>query len=1292
MAVACALTWILGGASPARAQTSPQLAVSPATLAFGDQRVGTASPGQPVTVANEGTAALTVLDVALAGADADDFGVNGFSGPVVLEPGQSLELAVVFAPLAAGSAAATLQVTSDSPVEPVAAEVALGGTGTRALVSLAPPSLDFGPVPVGEGASEIVTVANPGDAPLTVSALSLATGADFALVEPPALPFAIAPGGARQLELRCAPRLAGDHADTLSVTTDADAGDAAPTVALSCTGTGRALTAAPEALVFAETLVGESADTELVLRNDGGAAVTVTNVVAPVSSVFSLTAPPLPLTLEPGQSAVVGLSFAPMVSTDYADELVIQSSDPAGDLRVPVTGPGRVAQIAATPASHDFGEVRVGGEAAQVVTLQNIGTAAFTIGGISLASGEHFALSGAPVAPATLEPGAGGDGDTLAFTVLARPASVGQVSTRVRVQTDIPGIGVVEVPVSAAGVQPGIALSAAAIDFGVHDVQAQSPLTESLSIANTGTAPLVVSALSLVTEGGDAYPGSAFAITEGAPGTVAEGAELTVELAYQPEVASAGDEAFLRIDSNAGAAVRVPLTGRGIDRSLEIRGGTRLEFPPTYRNPTEPSVARLTLANTGEAPLLLFAVMAEGEHAASFSLPFGSAGRIDPGEEMPVTVVFSPRVVQAEPLTAELVIVSDDDDRPMVRIELSGTAILPEIAVTPGELDFGQAGINVPARLPPVRISNMHAEERFTLRELRVVDAEGRPSSAFRVIAAELPLEIEPMSAVEVEVEVAADRPGVVEGALEIYIESDPEPVSVVALRADVDDIDLRGGGGCRAAGQGGGAGLVLVALAWLGRRRRAWLALVLVAASAAPGLAQPSRDLDLEIARAQPAVRSSFLTLASPRIGAPGSLALDVALGHTFEPLVVESGDMSYAPVASRFGLQLGAAYAVAELVELGVSLPLWAQSGDEARFGGVEPAGGAALGDLAVHGKLRLLELGALSLGTALSATLPTASDQDFAGAAGPTAHAAALGQIELGRVAAGASLGLRVRPEASLGDVEQGSEITLGAAGATPLRDDLSAVGELRGAIGLAGGAAVGSSPFELLVGLRWRASDELALVAGVGRGVVSGIGAPEFRSFVRLHYAIEPAPRPARAATRPATPATPVAPQPQPRPAVAAATEPEPQPEAAGTEPADGDGDGVVDSRDLCAGEPETINGVNDDDGCPDPGDTLVRVTDERIELDQPILFRAGAQLDPRSYNVLGQVAATLRARRDLRRVDLVVAVEGSGEAAEALARERAEALRQWLVDWGIAGARLRAVGRTGAGAPGVSLEL
>ncbi len=117
--------------------------------------------------------------------------------------------------------------------------------------------------------------------------------------------------------------------------------------------------------------------------------------------------------------------------------------------------------------------------------------------------------------------------------------------------------------------------------------------------------------------------------------------------------------------------------------------------------------------------------------------------------------------------------------------------------------------------------------------------------------------------------------------------------------------------------------------------------------------------------------------------------------------------------------------------------------------------------------------------------------------------------------------------------------------------------------------------------------------------------------------------------------------------------------------------DNDNDGVPDTKDRCPNEPETINGYQDDDGCPDKGDPLVVVSPDRMELLEQLEF-SGTKIKGTSFNLLGQIGAQLRAHKEIARLRVTVHVQPTANTAhdQEITDKRAQAVRDWLVQWGI----------------------
>jgi len=104
--------------------------LSPTSLAFGTQKVGTKSPPQTVTATNEGKTAITFSSVGVGGKDYNDFSASGNCTGHSIQPGAGCTVSVTFAPTQGGARSAALDFNFppfSSSISP--APVALSGTG-----------------------------------------------------------------------------------------------------------------------------------------------------------------------------------------------------------------------------------------------------------------------------------------------------------------------------------------------------------------------------------------------------------------------------------------------------------------------------------------------------------------------------------------------------------------------------------------------------------------------------------------------------------------------------------------------------------------------------------------------------------------------------------------------------------------------------------------------------------------------------------------------------------------------------------------------------------------------------------------------------------------------------------------------------------------------------------------------------------------------------------------------------------------------------------------------------------
>lgn len=437
------------------------------------------------------------------------------------------------------------------------------------------------------------------------------------------------------------------------------------------------------------------------------------------------------------------------------------------------------------------------------------------------------------------------------------------------------------------------------------------------------------------------------------------------------------------------------------------------------------------------------------------------------------------------------------------------------------------------------------------------------------------------------------------------------------------------------------------------------------------------SRDLELDTFQPVPRTQPSLLELQSPAVGETGDWGIGLFFHHAYEPLVVhrssaeagDGGNERDRPVVHRSVTLLSGALALGPF-ELGAALPFIQQSGTEPDFSGIDPANGPTLGNLRLRGQAELFEVEPLAVGWSAEVGLPTAREGTFAGAGSPSFRTEALLGVTEGRAEIVANAGASFRETRELADAEQGNELRYGLGVAYDVTSDVGIVGEFSGALGLDARSTEGVSPLEARAAVRYWPERRIGLVAGLGRGLMPGIGSPRLRGFALVTVS------PGRAG---------------------AADDALPDPGGAPPEVAD-DSSSEEDSDEpgVPAVSPEDFE-CDDDagaaEGCPEGEESLVVIAGNRLEAFQPVRFQDGsAEIDPRSFNLLAHVAEKLREDPSIAHfvIESHVHPGGDEEAERDLSRQRAERVKEWLAARGVAEERLDARG-AGSDVPLVNEE-
>ncbi len=586
---------------------APAVSLSPTSLAFGQQPVGTSSASQNVTLTNTGTAALTISSIGLTGTNSGDYAQTNTCpiSPATLGVGANCTISVNFSPTAAGSRTASVSISDNAPGAPHT--VGLTGTGTRPAVTLTPTSLGFGTQLVGtSSAAQSSTLQNTGNAPLVISSIGLtgANAGDFAqLSDCPLSPSTLAVGASCTISVTFSPTAAGSR--TASVTISDNAPGAPHAVALSGTGVAAApaVSFSPTSLGFGNQLVGTTSSAQdVTLTNSGTAALTISSIGVTGANAGDYaqtnTCPLSPSTLAVGASCTISATFAPSASGARSAAISVADDAPGSPQTVALSGTGTAPAVGLTPSSVAFGNQLIGATSpAQDATLTNTGSAPLTISSIGLTgtnSADYAQTNTCPLGPSTLAAGA-----SCTISITFTPSAGGSRTASVSVADDAPG-GPHTVALSGTGVSaaPAVSLSPTSLGFGQQPVGTTSA-SQDVTLTNSGSAALTIDSIGVTgTNAGDFAQTNTCPLS---PSTLGVGASCTISVTFAPTAAGSRSAGVSLVDDAPGSPQTVALSGTGTVPAVTLTPGS-LNFGNQLIG-TSSAAQSSTLQNTGSAPL-----------------------------------------------------------------------------------------------------------------------------------------------------------------------------------------------------------------------------------------------------------------------------------------------------------------------------------------------------------------------------------------------------------------------------------------------------------------------------------------------------------------------------------------------------------------------------------------------------------------------------------------------------------------------------------------------------------------
>jgi hypothetical protein len=376
------------------ASTSPQsvtltgkgldpFAVSPATLAFGNEGAGTTSAAKNVTLRNNTSAPVSITGTSITGPNGTEFAQAATTCGPSLAAHAACTVSITFSPVVTGAESATLTITDSAANSPQS--VGFSGTGVQP-VTLSTTTLNFGNQGIFSASDpKNVTLKNNNSVALNFTGMTI-TGTNSADYAQSATTCGSTLAGHSTciISLTFTPSGAGTETAVLNITDDA--GNNPQTV--SMTGIGvQQVTLSASTLSFGNQVINATSEAKNVtMKNNTSADLTITGtaIAGPNATEFSQAGTTCGPILSGHATCILSVAFSPVTTSAESAMLTITDSANNSPQTIALSGTG-IVPISLTPATLTFGTLKVGNpSAAKTVTIKNNQSITLNISGIAI--------------------------------------------------------------------------------------------------------------------------------------------------------------------------------------------------------------------------------------------------------------------------------------------------------------------------------------------------------------------------------------------------------------------------------------------------------------------------------------------------------------------------------------------------------------------------------------------------------------------------------------------------------------------------------------------------------------------------------------------------------------------------------------------------------------------------------------------------------------------------------------------------------------------------------------------
>lgn len=331
---------------------------------------------------------------------------------------------------------------------------------------------------------------------------------------------------------------------TANLTAAANTSSKAFTISLNATTA--ALSLSTTSLAFGNVSVNTAVTKSVTLTSSGTAAVTISSGSI-TGAGFTVSGSTLPITLNPGQSAVVSIQFYPTTASSVTGQLSIVSN--ASPATVSLSGTGTT--VAPTVSGLSCSSSSVTGSLSDSCTVTLSGSA--PSGGLPVAltsTNSSVSVPSSIVVPATAT--------SATFTAAVAAVTSAQSATL----TATTGSTSRSVVLQLNAATPALTVNASSISFG--SVSVNNSTTQSVTITSSGTAAVTINSISV---SGTGFSSSSVSL----PAKLNPGQSIGITLTYNPTVVgSSTGQLAISSTSATNPTITVGLSGTATAHRVEL--------------------------------------------------------------------------------------------------------------------------------------------------------------------------------------------------------------------------------------------------------------------------------------------------------------------------------------------------------------------------------------------------------------------------------------------------------------------------------------------------------------------------------------------------------------------------------------------------------------------------------------------------------------------------------------------------------------------------------------------------